>query len=210
MLKAPFSKWFWLYLFYYQQWKNPFPWCQRQKVCRPHGKALGLAPPPGLVVIFTFLMPLPQTLLLIFSKTAGSSAMFLPPTAKSKMSQKNETQQPGAKPGSPREFRGILGRHSSWWGQNRCLFLGFHLFSTAYRMRIGARIEWVLPFFLVLYLCHIPFSSESYYWILLLDITEDLQKLRHNNLVIRDRIRSLTQRSCKYPVHKWRVHFMGV
>lgn len=165
MLKAPFSKWFWLYLFYYQQWKNPFPWCQRQKGCRPHGKAWGLAPPPGLVVIFTFLMPLPQTLLLIFSKTAGSSAMFLPPTAKSKMSQKNETQQPGAKPGSPREFRGILGRHSSWWGQNRCLFLGFHLFSTAYRMRIGARIEWVLPFFLVLYLCCIPFSSASgYYW----------------------------------------------
>lgn len=73
---------------------------------------------------------------LIF-QIAGGSEMFLSPTAKSKMSQKSETQQPGAKSDSLRGLRVFLERSTFGGGQNGHIFLSFHLFLTINRMRIG-------------------------------------------------------------------------
>ena len=57
ILGPAFSGGTWVILFYYHRWKYIFPWCRRQKGCNPQSKAQGLAPLPGLAVVFTFWFP---------------------------------------------------------------------------------------------------------------------------------------------------------
>lgn len=122
-------------LFYYHRWKHIFPWCRRQKGCNPQSKAQGLAPLPGLAVVFTFWFPYHTPYCSYFPNSRGFWKVS--PTAKSKTSQKSETQQSGANSDSLRGFTVFLKRSTFWWGQNGHLFLSFHLFFTINGMRIG-------------------------------------------------------------------------
>ena len=130
----------WVSLFYYHRWKHIFPWCRGREAVIPKAKprAWHLYLDWRLFSHFDALTTHPTALIF---QTAGGSAMFLPPTTKSKTSQKSETQQPGAKSDSLRGFRVFLGRITFWWGQNRHLFLSFHLLFTINRMRIGKIIR---------------------------------------------------------------------
>ena len=100
----------WVSLFYYHRWKHIFPWCRGREAVIPKAKpgAWHLYLDWRLFSHFDALTTHPTALIF---QTAGGSAMFLPPTTKSKTSQKSETQQPGAKSDSLKGIQSAPGKN---------------------------------------------------------------------------------------------------
>ena len=94
----------------YHRWKHIFPWCRGREAVIPKAKpgAWHLYLDWRLFSHFDALTTHPTALIF---QTAGGSAMFLPPTTKSKTSQKSETQQPGAKSDSLKGIQSAPGKN---------------------------------------------------------------------------------------------------
>lgn len=196
MLGAAFSEGYWVYLLSYEGWKHTLPWCRRQKGCSPQSKAQGLAPLPGLAVVFTIWCPCYKPYCSYFPNSKGFCNVS---ATNSKILNESKEWTPAAW-SKAKQSKGIQRSPRKKWFLVRSKWTSFPDFpSILHHLQDENRedsqnLVSVSPL-LDSYRCSASATSPMTLW---MDITQGLQmkKLRLNSQVERNRISSLTLESC--------------